>query len=122
MFSGTEPAGLTGVEELDRIAATASRSRDRAALVLSPTQNGRSRTNAGYACPCCNGMAYLRVVVDGEDQVRKVVREQMRQGCDHVKIMVSGGVASPYDPLESLQFSVPEIEAAVRRSIGPFDS
>ena len=37
------------------------------------------------------------------------VREQMRQGCDHVKIMVSGGVASPYDPLESLQFSAAEI-------------
>jgi len=31
---------------------------------------------------------------------------KMRQGCDQVKIMMSGGVASPYDPLDSLQFSV----------------
>jgi imidazolonepropionase-like amidohydrolase len=61
-------------------------------------------------------MAYLRLVVDGEDAVRKVVREQMRQGCDHIKIMASGGVASPYDPLDSLQFSVPEIEAAVEEA------
>ena len=27
-------------------------------------------------------------------------REQMRQGADQVKIMMSGGVASPYDPLD----------------------
>jgi imidazolonepropionase-like amidohydrolase len=90
-----------------------------AARSIGPTgghSDGRGRTNPGYACPCCNGMAYLRVVVDGEDQVRKVVREQMRQGCDHVKIMVSGGVASPYDPLDSLQFSIPEIEAAVEEA------
>ena len=37
--------------------------------------------------------------------MRKAAREQMRQGADHVKIMMSGGVASPYDPLDSLQFS-----------------
>ncbi len=86
---------------------------------MGPTgghSDGRSRTNPGYACPCCNGMAYLRLVVDGEDAVRKAVREQMRQGCDHVKIMASGGVASPYDPLDSLQFSIAEIEAAVEEA------
>ncbi|UYV36252.1 amidohydrolase family protein [Rhodobacteraceae bacterium D3-12] len=86
---------------------------------IGPTgghSDGRSRTNPGYDCPCCNGMAFLRIVVDGEDQVRKVVREQMRQGADQVKIMVSGGVASPYDPLDSLQFSIPEIEAAVEEA------
>ena len=35
----------------------------------------------------------------------RAVREQMRQGADQIKLMVSGGVASPYDPLESLQFT-----------------
>ncbi|MEM6762280.1 MAG: amidohydrolase family protein, partial [Pseudomonadota bacterium] len=86
---------------------------------IGPTgghSDGRSRTNPGYACPCCNGVAYLRVVADGEDAVRRVVREQMRQGADHIKIMVSGGVASPYDPLDSLQFSIGEIEAAVEEA------
>ena len=39
------------------------------------------------------------------DEVRKAAREQMRQGADQVKIMMSGGVASPYDPLDSLQFT-----------------
>ena len=51
-------------------------------------------------------------IADGADEVRKLVREQMRQGADQVKIMCSGGVASPYDPLDSLQFSEAEIAAA----------
>ncbi|MBX6367606.1 MAG: amidohydrolase family protein [Rhodospirillales bacterium] len=78
--------------------------------------DGRGRTNPGYPCPCCNAMAYLRQLVDGEDEMRRAVREQMRQGCDHVKIMVSGGVASPFDPLDSLQFSVGEIRTAVEEA------
>jgi imidazolonepropionase-like amidohydrolase len=40
----------------------------------------------------------------------------MRQGADHVKIMMSGGVASPYDPLDSLQFSEGEVRAAVEEA------
>jgi imidazolonepropionase-like amidohydrolase len=30
--------------------------------------------------------------------------------------MMSGGVASPYDPLDSLQFSIPEVQAAVEEA------
>src|SRR5260370_22156529 len=52
-------------------------------------------------------------IADGVSEVRRAVREEMRQGCDQVKIMMSGGVASPYDPLDSLQFSEGEREAAV---------
>ena len=48
--------------------------------------------------------------------MRKAVREQMRQGGDQVKIMMSGGVASPYDPLDSLQFSPEEVAAAVEEA------
>ena len=40
----------------------------------------------------------------------------MRQGADHVKIMMSGGVASPYDPLDSQQFSDGEVSAAVEEA------
>ncbi|WP_172329179.1 amidohydrolase family protein [Mangrovicoccus sp. HB161399] len=86
---------------------------------IGPTgghSDGRARTSPGYACPCCNGMAFLRVVADGEDGVRKTVREQMRQGADHIKIMASGGVASPNDPLDSLQFTMEEMEAAVEEA------
>ena len=75
---------------------------------IGPTggHNDRNRrTDIGPPCLCCNGMVFIRCIADGPDEVRKAAREQMRQGADQVKLMVSGGVASPYDPLESLQFT-----------------
>ena len=83
---------------------------------IGPTgghSDSRRRTDiAGAPCGCCNAMVYSLAIADGPDAVRKAVREQMRQGADQVKIMCSGGVASPYDPLDSLQFSEAEIAAA----------
>lgn len=70
------------------------------------------RANPGYPCACRNGQTHLRLVVDGEG----AVREQMRRGSDHIKIKVLGGVASPYDPLESDRFSDAEISAAVEEA------
>jgi imidazolonepropionase-like amidohydrolase len=87
---------------------------------IGPTgghSDGRRRTDydAG-GCHCCNGLQFKSAIADGSDEVRKAAREQMRQGADHVKIMMSGGVASPYDPLESLQFSEGEVRAAVEEA------
>ena len=83
---------------------------------IGPTgghSDSRRRTDQGMpSCGCCNAMVYSMAIADGADGVRKAVREQMRQGADQVKIMCSGGVASPYDPLDSLQFSEAEIAAA----------
>ncbi|MBS0221686.1 MAG: amidohydrolase family protein [Proteobacteria bacterium] len=82
---------------------------------IGPTgghSDSRRRTDTGAPCGCCNAMVYCMAVADGADEVRRTVREQMRQGADQVKIMCSGGVASPYDPLDSLQFSEAEIAAA----------
>jgi imidazolonepropionase-like amidohydrolase len=62
-------------------------------------------------------MAFTMRVSDGVSEVRRSAREQMRQGADHVKIMMSGGVASPYDPLDSLQFSPDEAAAAVEEAL-----
>lgn len=90
-----------------------------AGAAIGPTgghSDPRRRTDFGPRCHCCNAMAFGMRVSDGVSEVRKSVREQMRQGCDHVKIMMSGGVASPYDPLDSLQFSPDEIAAAVQEA------
>jgi len=87
---------------------------------IGPTggHNDRNRRTdfAGPPCLCCNAMVFLRAIADGPHEVRKAAREQMRQGADQVKLMVSGGVASPYDPLESLQFTEEEIGAAVEEA------
>jgi imidazolonepropionase-like amidohydrolase len=91
-----------------------------AGRALGPTgghSDPRRRTDTYRSlCHCCNAMRFGMGVVDGIDGVRAAVREQLRQGVDQIKIMVSGGVASPYDPLDSLQFSLPEIAAAVEEA------
>ena len=76
----------------------------------------RRRTDLGGGCPTENAMAFTMAIADGVTEVRRAVREQLRQGADHIKIMVSGGVASPYDPLDSLQYSTDEIRAAVEEA------
>ncbi|WP_309248109.1 metal-dependent hydrolase family protein [Rothia santali] len=55
-------------------------------------------------------------VVDGVDGVRAAVRDEVRKGADHIKIMASGGAASPTDRVDSTQFSEEEIRAAVEEA------
>ncbi|MFM9938122.1 MAG: amidohydrolase family protein [Hyphomicrobiaceae bacterium] len=90
-----------------------------AGRAIGPTgghSDGRRRTDSGGGCFCCNALKFTMEVSDGADNVRRSAREQMRQGCDQIKIMMSGGVASPYDPLDSIQFSMPEVAAAVEEA------
>ncbi len=86
---------------------------------IGPTgghSDSRRRTDGGAPCGCCNAMVFTMALADGPDDVRRSAREQMRQGADQVKIMMSGGVASPYDPLDSLQYSPGEVAAAVEEA------
>jgi imidazolonepropionase-like amidohydrolase len=76
----------------------------------------RKRTQKTFACDCCSGLTYTARVADGVPDVIKAVRDELRKGADLIKIMVSGGVASQSDPLESLQFRIDEIEAAVEEA------
>ncbi len=90
-----------------------------AGAAIGPTgghSDPRKRTDFGMRCHCCNAMRFGMRQSDGVSEVLKSVREQMRQGADHIKIMMSGGVASPYDPLDSLQFSPQEVAAAVQEA------
>lgn len=61
----------------------------------------------------CAGRGILAERVDGVDAMRKAAREALRQGAHHLKIFVSGGIASPSDPIWMLQFSEDEIAAVV---------
>ena len=64
-------------------------------------------------CFCCAG---LGAVCDGVAEVRRAAREEVRRGATHLKIMVSGGVASPTDRITSTQFSEEEIRAVVQEA------
>jgi imidazolonepropionase-like amidohydrolase len=63
--------------------------------------------------PCCPA---LTVVADGVPEVRRAAREQLRRGAHHVKVMLSGGVASPTDRIDSVQFSMEELRAVVEEA------
>ncbi len=76
----------------------------------------RKRTQTRMFCACCSGLSWVSRVADGVPEVIKAVRDELRKGADQIKIMVSGGVASQLDPLESLQYRTDEIEAAVEEA------
>jgi len=50
-------------------------------------------------------------VVDGVDALRIAVRDRFRRGAHAIKIMASGGVVSPTDPIRAPQYSAEEIRA-----------
>src|SRR5207244_9975257 len=78
--------------------------------------HGDKRRRAEWNAPidCCIGM--VGSIADGEVEVRKAVREQLRRDVDQIKIMASGGAMSPSDELDTTQYTVPEMRAAVEEA------
>jgi len=78
--------------------------------------HGDKRRRAEWTEPvdCCMGM--IGSIADGEAEVRKAVREQLRRDVDQIKIMASGGAMSPSDELDTTQYTVPEMRAAVEEA------
>ncbi|MGF1696276.1 amidohydrolase family protein [Vibrio lamellibrachiae] len=52
-------------------------------------------------------------VADGRTEVLKAVREQLFNGASQIKIMAGGGASSTFDPLDTLQYTLDEMKAAV---------
>ncbi|KAF2165239.1 hypothetical protein M409DRAFT_67487 [Zasmidium cellare ATCC 36951] len=70
----------------------------------------RGAKDEEYAC--CGGNTHgLGRIADGVEQCLHAAREELRQGADFIKIMVSGGVVSPTDKLTNLQYTPAEIQA-----------
>lgn len=65
------------------------------------------------ACGCGGHRPGSTRVVDGVDAVRLAVRETLQMGADQIKIMSSGGVASPTDPIAAFGYSLEETRAIV---------
>jgi len=73
----------------------------------------RPRVNDWGMCLCCLANAQFTAIADGVDEVRKAARTELKRGANQIKIMASGGVAWPTDPIWNLQYSEEEIRAAV---------
>lgn len=67
-------------------------------------------------CACQMRHTAMGIVADGPDAVRKAARHVLREGADFIKIHVSGGVASPSDPLDCVQYTKEEVAAAVQEA------
>lgn len=76
----------------------------------------RPRTRSVVACACCEGGAGLARIADGVSECRRAARDELRKGATQIKIMASGGVASPYDPVWNLQYSEAEVRAIVEEA------
>ncbi|HZP88552.1 MAG TPA: amidohydrolase family protein [Burkholderiales bacterium] len=66
-------------------------------------------------CNCRQSDA-ISQVADGEDEMRKICRGELRKGADHIKLFISGGVTSPSDPIWMRQFTDAEVRAAVEEA------
>jgi imidazolonepropionase-like amidohydrolase len=70
------------------------------------------QAHQGDAFRCCDSTipGFARVC-DGVPACLEAARDELRQGAHFLKIMVGGGVSSPADPLDMLQFTAEEIQA-----------
>lgn len=88
-------------------------------LFLAGHALSQSGGHADYRGPhdhgfCCGGATTgLGRVCNGVAQCMQAVREEIRTGADFIKIMGSGGVSSPTDKIDHLQFTGAEIRAMV---------
>jgi imidazolonepropionase-like amidohydrolase len=78
--------------------------------------HGDKRRRSEWTDPidCCVGM--IGFIADGPDEVRRAARENIRRDVDQIKIMASGGAMSPSDELDTTQFTVAEMRAAVEEA------
>lgn len=118
-------AGFTGIRDMSENGLYLSRAVDRGILRgpkiipggkvlgitsghvdLSPTMTKGDFNQADHLCR----------LVDGPDDCTLGVREQFRSGAKFIKICATGGVSSPTDRLDDVQFSPNELTAIVEEA------
>ncbi|WP_041395638.1 metal-dependent hydrolase family protein [Photobacterium profundum] len=72
---------------------------------------GQKRFNNHEDSPLMKTGAFT--IADGRAEVLKAVREQLFMGASQIKIMAGGGASSIFDPLDTLQYTLDELKAAV---------
>jgi imidazolonepropionase-like amidohydrolase len=88
----------------------------RSGRVLSQTGGHGDTTpvsNEPHLCACHIETTAFAHIADGVDAVRRAVREELKGGAHQIKVMAGGGVATPTDPIDMVQYTGEEIRAAV---------
>ena len=71
---------------------------------------------AGKALSATHGHGAALGVADGPEGLRTAVRENLRDGADHVKIFATGGVSNPEAAIDAYHYSREEIRATVEEA------
>jgi len=107
---------VTGLSRAIAAGATYGPRIVRAGRMLTQT-GGHGDAEGGHrdapTCACEMRSTAFGIVADGVDAVIKAARHNLREGSDFLKVHVSGGVATPSDPLDSVQYTEAELRAAV---------
>lgn len=86
-------------------------------LALSQTGgHGDSRLAGESFADLFGSGAIFSRLCDGVAEVQRACRDEIRRGAKHIKLMLSGGVASPTDRIENVQFAADELAAAVEEA------
>ncbi|MFO7278962.1 MAG: amidohydrolase family protein [Thermoanaerobacterales bacterium] len=91
----------------------------RSGRVLSQTGGHGDTVPVGdepHLCACRIRSTGFAHVADGPDAVRRAAREELKGGAHQIKVMAGGGVATPTDPIDMVQYTRAEIEAAVEEA------
>lgn len=69
-----------------------------------------------HLCACHIESTQFAHIADGPDAVRRAVREELKAGAHQIKVMAGGGVATPSDPIDMVQYTSEEIGVAVQEA------
>jgi len=89
-------------------------------ITVSGGLGDESRMHNPRNCRTLSNATSPSLVIDGPEEMRKAVRIACREGCDNIKLDVSGDPFYPATPADCTTMSLEEIEMAVRtaRSFG----
>ncbi|MEM7128474.1 MAG: amidohydrolase family protein [Chloroflexota bacterium] len=73
----------------------------------------RMRTSGRILCMTGGHGHFIAHEVDGPDEFRKAARAQIKAGAETIKMMATGGVATPGQDIQASQLTVEEMAAAV---------
>jgi imidazolonepropionase-like amidohydrolase len=80
------------------------------------SQTGGHGDSRPLADQCAGHTDQFARIADGVDAVRAAARAEFRSGVHQIKVMASGGVASPSDEVWTLQYSLEELRAVVEEA------
>lgn len=115
-------SGFTGIRDMSEAGLYLSRGVERGAIrgprivpggkVLGIT-SGHVDFGPHMSKEYINANDHLSHLCDGPDDCVRAVREQFRNGAKFIKICATGGVSSPTDRVDDVQFSPEELRAIV---------